>query len=683
MERATKSFGAGALVLVCVVSIARGAEEKLTPVGGEFQVNTYTTNGQQSPSVAAWDGGFVVVWLSYGSTGSDLDSFSIAGQRYAANGNPAGGEFQVNSYTTDYQVVPDVAADAQGSFVVVWTSYGSSGTDGSYWSVQGQRYAAGGNPAGGEFQINSYTTDYQWFPAVARHSSGSFVVVWESYGSSGSDTDFSIQGQRYAANGSQQGGEFQVNSYTTGYQIYPDVAVDGSGNFVVVWTSYGSAGTDPDISIQGQRYAANGSPQGNEFQVNTYTTAPQVEAAVAADQDGDFVVIWTSFGSYGTDTDLTSIQGQRYAANGSPSGGQFQVNTYTTDFQGYPSVTMEPDGDFFVVWMSGHVEAADADVKGQRYESDGTPIGTELLINSYTTDFQGIPDIANDGQGQFVVTWMSYGSYGTDSDYISVQAQRYASEADLEITKTDGVTVATPGQSLTYTIVATNNGPDDAPVATVADTFPAELACSWTSVATGGATGNTSGSGNLNDTTLSIPVGSTVTYTVTCVIDPAASGTLTNTATIDSAIIDPVPDNNSATDLDTLLVAETDLTLVKSGRPDPFFPGRAMTFTLSVTNLGPSNSSGGVISDTLPAELTFSSSPDCTAAGQDVSCTVPALPAGASIDLSFDAVVSADAVSISNTATVAANENDSASSNDSSTVVIAAQPLLVPALSQS
>jgi uncharacterized repeat protein (TIGR01451 family) len=682
MSESIKLLGIGALVLVCaVVSPVEGAEEKFLPADSEFQVNSYTTYEQGYSKVAAWSGGFVVVWDSYGSTGSDLDGFSIAGQRYAANGTPAGGEFQVNSYTTYYQTFPDVAADADGDFVVVWMSFGSSGTDDSSYSVQGQRYASDSTPAGGEFQINTYTTDYQIFPAVAAHSSGSFVVVWSSYGSTGSDTDYtSVQGQRYAANGSPLGGEFQVNSYTTYYQDYPDVALDGNGNFVVVWTSFGSAGTDPDISIQGQRYASDGSPQGGEFQVNTYTTAPQFTPAVAADQSGNFVVIWGSLGSAGTDTDATSIQGQRYASDGSPSGGQFQVNTVTTDFQGYPRVSMEPDGDFFVVWLNGQIEGFDADVKGQRYEADGTPIGTELLINTYTTDFQGFADIANDGQGQFVVTWTSYGSYGTDDDYISVQAQRYISEADLAITKSDSVTTAAPGQSLVYTIVATNNGPEDVPAATIADTFPAELACSWTSMAVG-ATGNTSGSGNLNDT-LSMPVGSTVTYTVTCVIDPSASGTLTNTATISSPIIDPVPGNNNATDADTQLIPETDLILVKSGQPNPVMPGRTVTFTLSVTNSGPSDSSGGMISDTLPVELSFTSSPDCSAAGQDLACPVPALPAGASINLSFDALVAMDAESITNTATIAGNENDPVAVNDVSTAVIAVQPLLIPTLSR-
>jgi hypothetical protein len=109
------------------------------------------------------------------------------------------------------------------------------------------------------------------------------------------------------------GSEFQVNTFTTSYQRYPSVSLDAEGNFVVVWTSHGSSGTDSDVSVQGQLYAADGTPLGVEFQVNTFTTSSQVRPSVSVDADGDFVVVWQSLGSSGTDTDGPSVQGQRYA----------------------------------------------------------------------------------------------------------------------------------------------------------------------------------------------------------------------------------------------------------------------------------------------------------------------------------------------------------------------------------
>ena len=71
-------------------------------------------------------------------------------------------------------------------------------------------------PLGEEFRVNSYTTETQYRPAVASHLDGSFVVVWNSRDQDGSD--WGVFAQRYDADGDPLGGEFQVNSYTTGIQ---------------------------------------------------------------------------------------------------------------------------------------------------------------------------------------------------------------------------------------------------------------------------------------------------------------------------------------------------------------------------------------------------------------------------------------------------------------------------------
>src|SRR5258706_4327708 len=103
--------------------------------------------------------------------------------------------------------------------------------------------------------------------------------------------------------------------------------------------------------------------------------------------------------------------------------------------------------------------------------------------------------------------------------------------ADLAITKTDGVTTATPGGSVTYTITASNSTALAAPSATVADTFPASLTCTWTCTGAGGGTCTASGSGNINDT-VNLHAGDSLTYTATCSISASATGTLSNTATV-------------------------------------------------------------------------------------------------------------------------------------------------------
>ena len=118
-------------------------------------------------------GGFAVVWMS----DQEGDQFGIFGQRFASTGAPLGPEFRVNTFTTDSQGPTAVASDAAGNFVVVWRSQYQ---DGSNDGIFGQRFDSAGAPSGPEFRINSYTTSDQSEPAVAADALGSFVVVWKS-----------------------------------------------------------------------------------------------------------------------------------------------------------------------------------------------------------------------------------------------------------------------------------------------------------------------------------------------------------------------------------------------------------------------------------------------------------------------------------------------------------------------
>ncbi len=400
---------------------------QLSPNGGEFQVNTYTTSDQRVPAVASdAQGNFVIVWSSYGSPGNDLFASSVQARRYDRSGTPLGVEVQVNTYTIGAQVFPAVARDPLGNFVVVWQSSGSTGGDLGSYGILGQRFNNNGVAVGGEFQVNAYTTGDQRFPAIAGDALGNFVVAWQSLGSGGNDTSsFSVHARRFDANATPIGSELQVNTYTTNEQQAPAVASDALGNFVVSWESYGSSGSDQsNWSVQAQRYDANSAAIGSQFQVNTFTPSVQRSPAVGSDAQGNFVVAWESL----TDGSTYSVQGQRFDLNGLQLGGQFQVNTYTTSFQRYPVVAADAQGAFVIVWDSFGSSGPDASgwsVQMQRYEPTGMPLGGEVQVNSYTTSSQQAADVTSDGLGDFVITWESLGSSGTDADSMSVQAQSY------------------------------------------------------------------------------------------------------------------------------------------------------------------------------------------------------------------------------------------------------------------
>jgi len=145
--------------------------------------------------------------------------------------------------------------------------------------------------------------------------------------------------------------------------------------------------------------------------------------------------------------------------------------------------------------------------------------------------------------------------------------------ADLAITKTDGLSAVIPGQAVVYTIVASNSGPSGVADALLADTLAGTLTgCTWSCTGSAGGlcgngTASDSGAGDLAEL-LDLPVGGSVELSVSCTLDAGASGALSNTATISvPAGVDELnPANNQATDLDQIA------SLDYGDAPDPTYP---------------------------------------------------------------------------------------------------------------
>jgi len=303
-----------------------------------------------------------------------------------------------------------------------------------------------------------------------------------------------------------------------------------------------------------------------------------------------------------------------------------------------------------------------------------------LLGDTSPTNFDnsGLPFTNADFTGAF--QWnLNIPANGTASATVALSGNSALAKADLSITKTDGVTTATPGGSTTYTITASNAGPNNATGATVADTFPAALTCTWTCVGAGGGTCTAAGSGNINDT-VNLPSGGSVTYTASCSISGGASGSLSNTATVTAPgdVADLTQDNNSATDTDTLMAMASmaDLAITKTDGVTTATPGGSVTYTITASNAGPDNATGATVMDTFPAVLTCTwtcvgaGGGTCTAAGSgNINDTVN-LPSGGSVTYTASCSISGGATgSLSNTATVAApgGVNDPSPGNNSAT----------------
>jgi len=370
------------------------------------------------------------------------------------------------------------------------------------------------------------------------------------------------------------------------------------------------------------------------------------------------------------------------------------VNCWKTDLTGTYNVSSTQDllspninlaglsAPVVVTWAQRYqMESANFDHMFLDYQQAGgaTPVRLFDWLDATMTDPPGNPTVnvpASAGWGVFSRRADSLAGLNTelrfhlDSDTtvnfagwavddVTVTACR-ALSADLSITKTDGVTTAVPGGSVTYTITASNAGADAVNPATVADTFPAILTCNWTCVGAGGGTCTGAGAGNINDTTVNLPAGGSVTYTASCTINASATGTLSNTATVSSGVTDPVPGNNTATDTDTL-TPQADLSVTKTDGVTTAVPGGTVTYTITASNPGPSNAPGSTVADTFPASLTCNwtcvgaGGGTCTAGGAGNVNDTANLPAGGSVTYTASCTISASATgTLSNTATVTA-----------------------------
>jgi hypothetical protein len=193
------------------------------------------------------------------------------------NAAPAGGEVLVNTTTAGTQLtfeeIPQsVAMDADGDYVVVWASEGED--QGTTWGVYAQRYDASGVAQGSEFLVNTTTAKDQMWPSVTMDADGDFVVAWESNLQDGSG--YGVYAQRYDAAGVAQGGEFQLNTYTTADQASPIMAMDADGDFVITWDSVQGDFTE----IYAQRYNIAGA---GPHTIQPLSALPTITDAVVID----------------------------------------------------------------------------------------------------------------------------------------------------------------------------------------------------------------------------------------------------------------------------------------------------------------------------------------------------------------------------------------------------------------
>jgi CSLREA domain-containing protein len=298
------------------------------------------------------------------------------------------------------------------------------------------------SPLESEFRVNTTTYGGQGLPRGADADftiNGEFVCVWSDSGGylvglpSGGG---GVGIQRFDATGVPLGTEFLVSSITGNDGVAStgvEVASADDGSFLVVWQN----GTLPADDVVGRRFSSDGVPSTGEFSVVPDLIEPYLFVRMAADKDGAFVVAWP-----GLDPNEGGVMARRFDTGTSPLGTEFLVNSYTTGDQGGASngtpsaiaLDVHSDGDFIVVWSGQGAGDPDAGVFAQRFTDTGAPDGTEFRVNSYTTGGQGV-------YGGVTVKYRSdgdfvvaWGGHGSSSLY-GVFGQRFSNSGAAEGTE--------------------------------------------------------------------------------------------------------------------------------------------------------------------------------------------------------------------------------------------------------
>jgi hypothetical protein len=373
--------------------------------GEEFQVNAYTSYDQKNAAISMnAEGGFVVVWSSYNQDGS---SNGIFGRLFDPDCAPLGEEFQVNTEIEGNQTEASVAMNPGGDFLVTWHGPGTGEQDEE--DIFARRFDSNGVPFGGEFRVNDVTVNAQLYPAAVGDN-GNFIIVWES-------TDLIQEGERaicgrlYDCNGHAIGNEIIVTRQFSDCR-YPDVAMNTNGDIIVVWMQDYSSNT-----VWARFYHSDGEPKTDEFVVSTVGFSSACRPSIAMDSTGYSIVTWDGDPKLARQDD---IHGRFYDPDGAALGSQFVINTYCEGPQQNPHVSINDEGEFVVVWETRiDPEINDLEVFGRIFDSQGNPSGDDIMINSFTEGHQRYPAVAIGPDGRYVTVWQSdeqdgsgYGIFG-------------------------------------------------------------------------------------------------------------------------------------------------------------------------------------------------------------------------------------------------------------------------------
>jgi hypothetical protein len=370
-------------------------DERIGICNGERRVNAINRGQQRKPAIGvAEDGRFVVIWEGGGDDNRDRDVYARA---FDDGGVPlAPADTLVNRVGRGPQGGPAVGIASDGRFVVAW----EEDQDGhGIHRIHARRFAPDGSPAPGDIiTANEVSDGHQRSPDITVAPDGSFVVVWEDdWDGNGS---YKIFARLFSADGAPLMRSVRVNPINTRQQFAPRVAIAPDHRFVVAWED--DRRQNGSYQVFARRFTADGKPNGGEIAMGSVSAGQQHRPDVGMDSTGRFVVVWED------DEDgngVYQIVARRFDAAGEALGAQFTVNQVSAGQHRLPRVHANAAFEFVVTWQDDRDRNGSYEILARPYPADGSARASEVRLNSVSSGQRQRPDVGVDDLGRFYAAW--------------------------------------------------------------------------------------------------------------------------------------------------------------------------------------------------------------------------------------------------------------------------------------
>jgi len=367
----------------------------------DFKINDDKGSSEQRYPVISVDPDeeFIIAWLDFRESKGGYGN--LYAQRFSSNGIFQNDYFKITDDDGSVRrTSSSIAVTKNKNWIITWDAFRDIGTN-----IYAQRYTANDIPVGVNYKINENIIRSNSFPTTTSSGDGTFWITWS--GCQNDDSDIFLQ--RYLNSGISYLTNTKVNDDISRLeQRLPTIAADSSGNFVITWVDYRNAHSD----IYAQRFISEqyGTAIGNNIKINDDNNSSwQTEPCIAINNQGLFVIAWSD--DRNNDVD---IYAQRCSMDGNFIGHNFKVNDDNSMAkQILPSLSMDDNGNFVIVWED--YRNSNPDIYGQRYLSDGTPLGQNFLVTESGTKEQRKPCVKL-GHNKIYTTWEDNRAGGTGFD---------------------------------------------------------------------------------------------------------------------------------------------------------------------------------------------------------------------------------------------------------------------------